>query len=47
MLNILAQAKFLREAQWANEVPLQAQTRTAWFRVGNPGTVPHDTATDT
>jgi hypothetical protein len=22
MLNILAQAKFLREAQWANEVPL-------------------------
>jgi hypothetical protein len=37
MLNILAQAKFLREAQWANEVPLQVQTRTAWFRVGNPG----------
>ena len=37
MLNILLQAKFLREAQWANEVPLWVQTRTAWFRVGNPG----------
>jgi hypothetical protein len=47
MLSILAQAKFLREAEWANEVPLQVQTRTAWFRVGNPGTGRHDTATDT
>ena len=47
MLNILAQAKFLREAQWANEVTLYVQTRTVWFRVETGGTGRNDTSTET